>query len=137
MAKKRKHRASLVTPQDKLLAMEAARQVMKERANARQQENEKAFLYMLAIPLNVLACEDYWGDDAKEKAPAFIEEVVSLYEAVQNGNVSNEELSEFLWEYAGVTIDAEWLQSSKNETDSKQLKKPEEQSEKDVKESED
>lgn len=125
MAKKRKHRASLVTPQDKLLAMEAARQVMRERANARHKENEKAFLYMLAIPLNVLACEDYWGDDAKEKAPAFIEEVISLFESVQNGNVTNEELSEFLLEYAGVTIDADWL------------KKPEEQSETEVKESED
>lgn len=121
MGKKRKHRASLVTPQDKLLAMEAARQVMRERANERHKENEKAFLYMLAIPLNVLACEDYWGDDAKEKAPAFIEEVISLYESVQNGNVSNEELSEFLWEYAGVTIDASWLRtSSKNETDIKE-----------------
>lgn len=125
MAKKRKYRPSLVTPQDKLLAMEAARKVMRDKQNARQQENEKAFLYMLAIPLNVLACEDYWGDDAKEKAPAFIEEVISLFESVQNGNVTNEELSEFLLEYAGVTVDASWL------------KKSEEQSDSDVKESED
>lgn len=69
--------------------------------------NEKAFLYMLAIPLNVLV--DQWGATAKNKAPLFIEEVINLYEAVQEGVVSNEQLAALLDEMAGVKIEAEWL----------------------------
>ena len=69
--------------------------------------NEKAFLYMLAIPLNVLV--DQWGDEAKEKAPEFIEEVIGLYEAVQDGVVSDDQLAELLVDMAGVEIEADWL----------------------------
>lgn len=69
--------------------------------------NEKAFLYMLAIPLNVLV--DQWGAMAKNKAPLFIDEVINLYEAVQEGVVSNEQLAALLDEMAGVKIEAEWL----------------------------
>lgn len=69
--------------------------------------NEKAFLYMLAIPLNVLV--DQWGDEAKEKAPEFIEEVIELYEAVQDGYVSEDQLAELLEDMAGVKIEAKWL----------------------------
>lgn len=76
--------------------------------------NEKAFLYMLAIPLNVLV--DQWGAMAKHKAPLFIEEVINLYEAVQEGIVSNEQMAELLEEMAGVKIEAEWLK--KNEESS-------------------
>jgi hypothetical protein len=69
--------------------------------------NEKAFLYMLAIPLNVLV--DEWGEDAKEKATSFCEEVVKLYEAVQEGVVSEQQLADFLYEYAEIKIEADWL----------------------------
>lgn len=68
---------------------------------------EKAFLYMLAIPLNILV--DEWGDKAKEKAIPYIEQVTSLYEAVQQGVVSDKELADFLYEYAEVKIEADWL----------------------------
>ena len=68
---------------------------------------EKAFLYMLAIPLNILV--DEWGDEAKEKAIPYIEQVTSLYEAVQQGVVSDNELADFLYEYAEVKIEADWL----------------------------
>ena len=71
--------------------------------------NEKAFLYMLAIPLNVLV--DQWGDEAKEKAPEFIEEVIGLYEAVQDGVVSDDQLAELLDDMAGVKIEADWLKN--------------------------
>ena len=69
---------------------------------------EKAFLYMLAIPLNVLV-NDYWSKTAKKKAPKFIEDVLSLYESVQAGAVTDEELAGLLNELAGVNVEAEWL----------------------------
>lgn len=69
---------------------------------------EKAFLYMLAIPLNVLV-NDYWEKSAKKRIPKFIEDVISLYEAVQQGVVSDEQLAELLYEYSGVKIEAEWM----------------------------
>lgn len=70
--------------------------------------HEKAFLYMLAIPLNVLV--DMWGEEeAKKKAPEFIDEVCNLYEAVQDGYVTDEQLAELLEDMAGLKITAEWL----------------------------
>ena len=75
--------------------------------------NEKAFLYMLAIPLNILV--DQWGDEAKEKAPEFIEDVLGLYEAVQDGVVSDDQLAELLDDMAGVKIEADWLKNRRKE----------------------
>ena len=69
---------------------------------------EKAFLYMLAIPLNVLV-NDYWSKTGRKKAPKFIEDVISLYESVQAGAVTDEELAELLNELAGINVEAEWL----------------------------
>lgn len=94
-----------LTPQDVLRMKEIAR---KEAARMEAEAKEKAFLYMLAIPLNVLF-NDYWSKSAKKKAPKFIEEVIKLYEAVQGGYVSDEELAEVLHDLAGVKIEAEWL----------------------------
>ena len=86
--------------------VEKANELAKEEM--RGEENEKAFLYMLAIPLNILV--DMWGEEeAREKAPDFIDEVISLYEAVQNGYVSNEQLAELLDDMAGVKITSAWL----------------------------
>lgn len=89
---------------------------MSKRKNRHVEDkaNEKAFLYMLAIPLNVLV--DQWGDEAKEKAPEFIDEVIGLYEAVQDGYVSDNQLAALLEEMAGVKIEAGWLK--KNEESS-------------------
>lgn len=69
---------------------------------------EKSFLYMLAIPLNVLV-NDYWEKSARKRIPKFIEDVISLYEAVQKGVVSEQQLADLLDEYAGVKIEADWL----------------------------
>lgn len=74
---------------------------------------EKAFLYMLAIPLNVLV-NDYWEKSASKRIPKFIEDVISLYEAVQQGVVSDDQLADVLREYAGVEIEAEWLKRGGN-----------------------
>lgn len=94
---------------------------MSKRKNRHVEDkaNEKAFLYMLAIPLNVLV--DQWGDEAKEKAPEFIEEVIGLYEAVQDGYVSDNQLAALLEEMAGVKIEAGWLK--KNEESSNKEEK--------------
>ena len=94
-----------LTPLDVLRMKEIAK---KQAAIMETEAKEKAFLYMLAIPLNVLF-NDYWAKSAKKKAPKFIEEVIKLYEAVQDGQVSDEELAELLDDLAGVKIEAEWL----------------------------
>lgn len=102
-------RKSGLTPMDLLRMKEIAKKEAEAMENVAK---EKAFLYMLAIPLNVLF-NDYWSKTAKRKAPKFIEEVISLYEAVQNGNVSDDELAELLDDLAGVEIEAEWLKAKK------------------------
>ena len=82
-------------------AKKAAKTIEKEAT-------EKAFLYMLAIPLNVLF-NDYWQKSAKKRAPKFIEDVMNLYDAVQHGVVSDKQLADLIDELAGVKIDADWI----------------------------
>ena len=87
------------------------------KKQAEKMENsatDNAFLYMLAIPLNVLV-NDYWSKSAKKRAPKFIEDVMSLYDAVQNGVVSDKQLADLLDELAGVKIDADWMKGNDNE----------------------
>ena len=87
----------------------------KKAAQTMEKEaTEKAFLYMLAIPLNVLF-NDYWQKSARKRAPKFIEDVMSLYEAVQQGVVSDKQLADLLDELAGVKIDADWMKGNDNE----------------------
>lgn len=93
---------------DILKIQETAR---KQAEKLEKETTDKAFLYMLAIPLNVLV-NDYWSKTAKKRAPKFIVDVISLYESVQAGVVTNEELAELLKEYADVTIEADWLKGS-------------------------
>ena len=79
------------------------------KKQAEKMENraiDNAFLYMLAIPLNVLV-NDYWSKSAKKRAPKFINDVMSLYEAVQDGTVSKEELSDLLKDMAGIDVNEE------------------------------
>lgn len=90
------------------------REIAKQEAKAMQLEaTEKAFLYMMAIPLNVLA-NDYWSKSAKKRAPKFLEEVASLYESVIAGVVTEQDLADFLNDIAGVKIEADWLKGGKN-----------------------
>lgn len=93
---------------DLLKVREAAK---KEAQRMEQQATDRAFLYMLAIPLNVLF-NDYWEKTAKKKAPKFIKEVISLYESVQAGVVSEQQLADLLDELTGVKIEAEWMKGS-------------------------
>lgn len=84
----------------------------KQSKSMEKEATEKAFLYMLAIPLNVLF-NDYWQKSAKKRAPKFIEDVMSLYEAVQQGVVSDKQLADLLDELAGVKIEVEWINVEK------------------------
>ena len=59
---------------------------------------EKAFLYMLAIPLNVLVGD---GLINKDNAAEYIHDVASLFLSVQNGLVSDQELADLRKEVLG------------------------------------
>ena len=71
-----------------------------------EKASKRAFLTMLAIPLNVLV-NDYWSKTGKSKAPKFIEDVLSLYDSYERGYVTDKELADFLKEYAEIEIDLE------------------------------
>lgn len=87
-----------------LATKEAAR---KAAEKMEREAIEKAFVYMLAIPLNVLA-NDYWEKSAKKRIPKFIDDVISLFDSVQSGVVSNEQLIDLVKEYAGIELKTEW-----------------------------
>ena len=106
-----KNKNNKLSPMERLMIKEAVR---KESEKVREETMNKAFLYMLAIPLNVLF-NDYWEDSAKEKAPEFIESVISLYESVQAGVVTDQDLAEVLEDLAGVKIEADWLKKKEDE----------------------
>ena len=82
--------------------------IEKEMEVVQKEATDKAFFFMLSIPLNVLA-NDYWSKSAKKRMPKFIEEVISLYESVERGLTTYEELEELLDDLAGVDVRAEWL----------------------------
>lgn len=63
---------------------------------------KKAFFLMLAIPLEILITEEYWMKSAKEKIPKFMDEVLYLYNAYEEGSISIEEMEMDLWNFAGV-----------------------------------
>lgn len=85
----------------------------REAIKMETEATDRAFLYMLAIPLNVLV-NDYWSKTAKKRAKKFIEDVISLYDSVCEGVVSEKELSNLLEEMAGVKITADWLKGDNN-----------------------
>lgn len=94
-----------LTPLEVLHMQEIAK---REALKMENEAIEKSFLFMLAIPLNVLV-NDYWPKSAKKRAPKFIEDVISLYESVLAETVTERELSDLLKEYAGITVNEEWL----------------------------
>lgn len=110
----RKAKKAGMTPVDVLRMKEIAR---KEATRMECEATEKAFLFMLAIPLNVLV-NDYWEKSAKKRAPKFLAEVIKLYNAVQDGQVSEQELADLLDDMAGLKISAEWLKNKEEGEDS-------------------
>lgn len=63
---------------------------------------EKAFVLMLGLPLEILITEEYWQKSAKKRLPKFMDDVLTLYKAYQNGLISFEEIEADLWEFAGI-----------------------------------
>lgn len=93
-----------MSPIDVLQMREIAK---KEAEKMENRMADRAFLYMLAVPLNVLV-NDYWPKTAKKKAPQFIDDVLSLWDSVCEGYVTDQELSALLEEFAGVKLDVIW-----------------------------
>lgn len=90
----------------------AKREANKMSDEAEKIATEKAFLFMLGIPLNILM-HDYWKKSAKKRMPKFIKEVLSLYEAVEMGVVEFQEISDLLFDLSGVRYEAEWMKGRK------------------------
>ncbi|MGD6877857.1 hypothetical protein [Bacillus infantis] len=108
-AKQQMHKAKRAGMSNlELLALKELAKKEAEKIEARMAD--RAFLYMLAVPLNVLVA-DYWPKSAKKKAPQFIADVLSLWESVQAGVVSDQELADLVKEYAGVTIEGVWKEN--------------------------
>lgn len=68
---------------------------------------EKAFVYMLAIPLDILA-NDYWSKTANKRIPEFINKVMSLFDSVDKGIVTHQELLDLIKHYSGIELEVEW-----------------------------
>ncbi len=80
----------------------------KEEKRSAEIAIEKAFMLMIWIPINLLAL-DYWEKSAKKRIPEFIDKVMSLYEAVQQGVVTYEDMALDIERLSGVKINADWL----------------------------
>lgn len=66
---------------------------------------------MIAIPINILAA-DYWEKSARKRIPEFTDKVASLYESVQAGVVTYEQMVDDIKRLSGMEITADWLKRS-------------------------
>ena len=80
----------------------------KEEQKAIDDAFEKAFILMLWIPMNVLAT-DYWEKSAKKRMPEFVDKVTSLYESVQHGAVTYEQMVADIEQLSGMKITTDWI----------------------------
>lgn len=78
-----------------------------EAAKMADEMLDKAFLYMLAIPLNVLV-GDRWSKSGKKLGPGFTRDCLSMYDSVKRGVITDEELIKVLEVYGNVDIEKEW-----------------------------
>lgn len=80
-------------------------QIDKIKADAVEEAVDKAFIMMLALPCEVLANEGYWEKTAKKRLPKFVDDVLSLYGAYEQGVVTMDQMEKDLWELAGVRLE--------------------------------
>lgn len=66
---------------------------------------DKAFILMLALPLEVLLSKEYWEKSAKKRLPKFMDEVLKLYQAYESGNIELKDMKDDLWEYGGIKVE--------------------------------
>lgn len=78
--------------------------------------SEKTFVDMLIIPCAVLAF-DYWQKSADKRMPEFIKQVVSLYESMQVGAVTREEIVETFEELSRMNLETEWTKIRRENKD--------------------
>ena len=80
----------------------------KETEKMEAQAVEKAFVHMFAITLSILA-NDYWPKSASKQIPGLIKKVNSVFQAVKEGVVTEEDSLEALKNIAGVNLKDEWF----------------------------
>ena len=81
-------------------------QINKIKQEARDEAIDTAFTLMLAIPLKVLTGEGYWVKSAKKRMPKFLDEIFSIYDSWNKGDITIEELREDLWNIGGIKLEA-------------------------------
>ena len=79
-------------------------QILGIKNEAVEKASEKAFFLMLAIPVMVLH-DKYWEKTAKKRCPEFVEQCLDLYDSVEKGLVSLEDLKQCLYEESGIKIE--------------------------------
>lgn len=90
---------------DIAMMKESARKAAEE---AQKQAMEQAFMLMIWIPINVLAA-DYWEKTANKRIPEFTDKLASLYESVQSGTTTWEQIAEDIKRLSGMDITSDWL----------------------------
>lgn len=80
-------------------------QINRIKQEASKEAIDTAFTLMLALPLEVLK-DKYWVKSAKRRLPKFLDNVLSLYDSWNKGELTIEELREDLWEYGGIKLEA-------------------------------
>ena len=79
--------------------------IMKEREERyRNQAINTALLLLLSLPSTVLK-EDYWPKSYKKQLPGFNQKILDKYNQFLNGELDLDELSNTLWEDAGIKFE--------------------------------
>lgn len=103
-AKKKKATYNLTKP---MLDDMVKKEIEDELAAARQEGfydgMNKALVLMLAIPMEVLM-NDYWQKSFHTRIKGFMDKVIELYTAWQDGDVDIQDFIDDLWEYGGVKL---------------------------------
>lgn len=80
-------------------------QIDQIKKQAVEKATNKAFFLMLALPCEVLANEGYWEKSAKKRMPKFIDDILALFSAFEQGVVTMEQMQKDLWEIGGIRLE--------------------------------
>ena len=73
--------------------------------NRFEEATKQGFVTALVVSLNILCSEDYWGEDAaKEMAPKFMGEVISLLETIDEGWLTADECLKYIYDVTGYSM---------------------------------
>lgn len=79
-------------------------EVEKIKEEATNKAIETAMVLTLALPTIVLA-EKYWSKSVDKKVPKFVNEVLELFYKWENGEITEQDLRDVLWDKAGVKFE--------------------------------